>query len=88
MSWSARRLRKMEIPYLVVCYGLPFIPAFSYLFIRDKSGVRVYGDAGMWCWIITKWDYLRIATFYGPIWYAELPWLSPLTLHCTWRWRY
>ncbi|OAQ71806.1 G-protein coupled receptor [Purpureocillium lilacinum] len=66
--FDARRLRKMEIPYLVVCYGLPFIPAFSYLFIRDKSGIRVYGSAGMWCWIVPRWDYLRIATFYGPVW--------------------
>ncbi|UNI17608.1 hypothetical protein JDV02_003939 [Purpureocillium takamizusanense] len=66
--FDARRLRKMEVPYLVVCYGLPFVPAFSYLFIRDKSGMRIYGSSGMWCWIVPKWDYLRIATFYGPVW--------------------
>ncbi|KAF4988004.1 hypothetical protein FGRMN_10052 [Fusarium graminum] len=66
--FDAKRLRKMEIPYLVGCYGIPFIPAFIFIFIRNGDGVRVYGSAVQWCWINQAWDTLRIATFYGPIW--------------------
>ncbi|KAF5667123.1 G-protein coupled receptor [Fusarium heterosporum] len=66
--FDAKRLRKMEIPYLVGCYGIPFIPAFIFIFVRNGDGVRVYGSAVQWCWINQAWDTLRIATFYGPIW--------------------
>lgn len=67
-KFDARRLRRMEIPYLIGCYGVPLIPAFVYIFVRDKNGQRVYGDATLWCWVAPEWDILRIATFYGPVW--------------------
>lgn len=67
-KFDARKLRRMEIPYLIGCYGVPLIPAFAYIFIRDRHGVRVYGDATLWCWVVSKWDILRIVTFYAPIW--------------------
>ncbi|KAI8713312.1 hypothetical protein NCS52_01275000 [Fusarium sp. LHS14.1] len=67
-KFDARRLRKMEIPYLVGCYGIPFIPAFVYIFIKNKQGERMYGDATLWCWVSPEWDIWRIITFYGPIW--------------------
>lgn len=66
--FDAQRLRKMEWPYLIFCYGIPFLPAFIFLFIKNGDGNRVYGSAVQWCWIAHDWDTLRIATFYGPIW--------------------
>jgi hypothetical protein len=67
-KFDARRLRRMEIPYLICCYGVPFIPALTYIFIKNGDGVRMYGDATLWCWIAPEFDVWRIATFYGPIW--------------------
>ncbi|KAL6862316.1 G-protein coupled receptor [Trichoderma novae-zelandiae] len=67
-KYDARKLRRMEIPYLLCCYGIPFIPAFVYIFLKNKDGFRAYGDATLWCWITTEWDVFRIATFYGPVW--------------------
>ncbi|KAL5619964.1 hypothetical protein FOBRF1_003210 [Fusarium oxysporum] len=66
--FDAQRLRKMELPYLLLCYGIPFLPAFVFIFVKNGDGVRVYGSAVQWCWITSSWDTLRIATFYGPIW--------------------
>lgn len=67
-KYDARKLRRMEIPYLLCCYGIPFIPAFVYIFLKNKDGYRAYGNATIWCWITTEWDIFRIATFYGPVW--------------------
>ncbi|RFU76945.1 g- coupled receptor [Trichoderma arundinaceum] len=67
-KYDARKLRRMEIPYLLFCYGIPFIPAFVYIFLKNKDGYRAYGNATLWCWITTEWDIFRIATFYGPVW--------------------
>ncbi|KAG6029263.1 hypothetical protein E4U41_000441 [Claviceps citrina] len=67
-KFDAARLRQMEVPYLIGCYGLPAIPAVVFLFIRNSDGVRVYGNATLWCWISPEWDVLRIAIFYGPVW--------------------
>ncbi|KAG5929040.1 hypothetical protein E4U42_007351 [Claviceps africana] len=67
-KFDAARLRRMEIAYLIACYGVPAIPAVAFLFIRSSEGVRVYGNATLWCWISQDWDVLRIAIFYGPVW--------------------
>ncbi|CAG7566467.1 unnamed protein product [Fusarium equiseti] len=67
-KFDARRLRKMEIPYLIGCYGVPFVPAFVYIFIKNKEGQRMYGNATLWCWVSAEWDIWRIITFYGPVW--------------------
>ena len=60
----------MEPLYLFLCYGIPCIVAFTLIFVRGSKGQKVYGSAGLWCWIASDWDDLRIATFYGPIWYG------------------
>lgn len=67
-KFDAAKLRKMEIPYLVVCYGLPFVVAMTYVFIQSPERGRMYGDATLWCWISPRWDIWRLTTFYGPIW--------------------
>jgi hypothetical protein len=66
-KYDIKRLHKMELFYLPACYGIPFIPAFTYLFVR-RNGQRIYGDATLWCWITSDFDVLRIATVYGPVW--------------------
>lgn len=66
-KYDVKRLHKMELVYLLVCYGTPFIPAFTYIFVRH-NGQRVYGDAVLWCWVVSDFESLRIATFYGPAW--------------------
>ncbi|KAF4582972.1 G-protein coupled receptor [Ophiocordyceps camponoti-floridani] len=71
-KFDAERLRKMEIVYLLGCYGVPLIPAFTYIFVRNSHGQRIYGNATLWCWISSEYDVLRIATFYGPVWVTIL----------------
>ncbi|KAH7198939.1 uncharacterized protein B0J16DRAFT_410381 [Fusarium flagelliforme] len=68
LKFDAQRLRKMEVPYLIGCYGVPFVPAFVYIFIKNKEGDRMYGNAMLWCWVSSEWDIWRIITFYGPVW--------------------
>ncbi|KAH8652494.1 hypothetical protein BX600DRAFT_96104 [Xylariales sp. PMI_506] len=70
-KYDAERLRRMEVWYFVCCYGIPFVPALTYIFIT-KSSARMYGNATLWCWVSSEWDIFRIATFYGPVWVAIL----------------
>ncbi|KAJ5495568.1 hypothetical protein N7539_000684 [Penicillium diatomitis] len=67
-KYNSDQLRQLEWKYLAGCYGIPFIPAFVYFFISTSSLGRVYGSAVLWCWVSRPWDFLRIATFYGPVW--------------------
>ncbi|KAI0169494.1 family A G protein-coupled receptor-like protein [Hypoxylon sp. FL1284] len=67
-KFDASRIRKMEIWYLLICYGIPFIPAITYIFVRTEEAGRMYGNATLWCWVSSGWDIFRIATFYGPVW--------------------
>ncbi|KLU91433.1 G-protein coupled receptor [Magnaporthiopsis poae ATCC 64411] len=67
-KFDAVKLRRMELPYLIVCYGVPFVVALTYVFIDSPKRGKMYGDATLWCWISPRWDIWRIATFYGPIW--------------------
>ncbi|PHH75468.1 hypothetical protein CDD83_4401 [Cordyceps sp. RAO-2017] len=71
-KFDAERLRRMELAYLLGCYGIPFIPAFTFIFIRNQQGQRLYGNATLWCWISPEFDILRIASFYGPVWVTIL----------------
>ncbi|OAP55362.1 hypothetical protein AYL99_10335 [Fonsecaea erecta] len=67
-QYDASQLRSLEWRYLGACYGIPFIPALVFLFVSSGDRGKVYGDAVLWCWVSTKWNALRIATFYGPVW--------------------
>lgn len=69
-KYDAQKLRKMEIPYLLFCYGIPLVVALTYIFVETPARGRVYGNATIWCWIQQTWDIWRIVTFYGPVWYA------------------
>lgn len=46
-QYDAAKLQTLEPYYWVICYGLSFIPAFTYLFVRTASRGKVYGDAGV-----------------------------------------
>ncbi|KAM7214917.1 hypothetical protein V8F06_009669 [Rhypophila decipiens] len=71
-KFDAQRLRKMDTAYLITCYGIPFIIAFTYIFISTPKQGRFYGNAVLWCWVSQNWDIMRIATFYGPVWIVTL----------------
>ena len=68
-KYSSHRLQKLELPYILACYGIPFIPALVFLFIsKERGGVErpLFGPATLWCWIADEWQILRLAAFYGP----------------------
>ncbi|KAI1656665.1 family A G protein-coupled receptor-like protein [Daldinia decipiens] len=67
-KFDAAKLRMMEKWYLLICYGVPFVPALTYVFVRTESSGRMYGNATLWCWVSSGWDIFRIVTFYGPVW--------------------
>ncbi|OTB05236.1 hypothetical protein M426DRAFT_72967 [Hypoxylon sp. CI-4A] len=71
-KFDVAMLRGMEIYYLIICYGIPFIPALTFIFIKSESAGRMYGNATLWCWVSDKWDIFRIATFYAPVWVVIL----------------
>lgn len=48
-SYDASALRRLEWKYLIACYGLPFIPAFIYIFVSTFDRGRVYGSAVVGC---------------------------------------
>ncbi|PWW73287.1 hypothetical protein C7212DRAFT_217877 [Tuber magnatum] len=67
-KYTTKRLRELELTYILVCYGTPVIPAVIFLFIKNSEGVYIYGSATLWCWISNEWQFMRIAAFYGPVW--------------------
>ncbi|KAH8585788.1 hypothetical protein B0O99DRAFT_748786 [Bisporella sp. PMI_857] len=71
-QYNATSLMKLNRIYFLICYGLPFVPAFVCLFIGSKVRGKIYGDATLWCWISTDWATLRITAFYAPIWIVML----------------
>ena len=44
-KYDSEQLRHLEWKYLIFCYGLPFIPAFIYFFIKTDASGRIYGSA-------------------------------------------
>ncbi|CAK7238492.1 hypothetical protein SEUCBS140593_010743 [Sporothrix eucalyptigena] len=71
-KFDAQKLRRMEIPYLVCCYGIPFVVALTFVFVTNPRQGHMYGNATLWCWISSEWDIWRIAMFYGPVWVVIL----------------
>lgn len=48
-QYDSASLRHLTGRYLILCYGLPFIPAFALLFISSDHRGRVYGNATVSC---------------------------------------
>ncbi|KAA8903281.1 hypothetical protein FN846DRAFT_780108 [Sphaerosporella brunnea] len=65
---TTKQLRVLEPLYVSLCYGIPMVPALTFLIIKEPGKNKIYGPATLWCWIGTDWQILRIATFYGPTW--------------------
>ncbi|MCJ1434383.1 hypothetical protein MMC27_003751 [Xylographa pallens] len=70
--YNPAQLRKLEPIYLLINYGITFIPALAYIFISTPDRHRVYGPAITWCSITSAWGFLRIALCYGPAWVSIL----------------
>ena len=43
--WDSQRLKKNFKWYILICYGVPWIPAFFCLWYRTKAKGRMYGNA-------------------------------------------
>lgn len=69
-KYDKTQLRRLEKYYIILCYGIPLIPAIAFLFIQSARNGHMYGNATLWCWISTSWDAFRIGLFYGPVWFA------------------
>ncbi|KAF4456262.1 hypothetical protein F53441_1556 [Fusarium austroafricanum] len=65
--FDGARLRKLEPLHIGLCYGIPFIIGITFIFVKNKDGVRAYGNANLWCWLTVEWDAWQLAT-YGLIW--------------------
>jgi hypothetical protein len=74
-DYTVERLRSLDIFYLLLSYGLSFIPALTFIFINTPSRGRMYGGAIIWCWITTEWDFMRVVFLYGIVW-----WVLPVCL--------
>jgi hypothetical protein len=44
-QYNAASLTRLSWKYFIICYGLPFVPAFACLFIGSKDRGRIYGNA-------------------------------------------
>ncbi|MCJ1243120.1 hypothetical protein MMC30_000317 [Trapelia coarctata] len=71
-NYNTDDLKRLEWIYLLVNYGLPFIPAFAYCFINVGGRGKIYGPAVLWCWVTPEYDFLRVALLYGPAWICIL----------------
>ncbi|KAL8886236.1 MAG: hypothetical protein Q9215_006034 [Flavoplaca cf. flavocitrina] len=69
-QYTDRHLRSLDKWYLLGCYGASSVPALALLFVSSQERGKIYGLAVLWCWIDTRWDFLRIALLYGIVWIA------------------
>jgi len=67
-GYTTESLRKLEVIYLLLGYGLSFIPALVFVFISTPSRGHFYGNAIIWCWITPKRDWARFVFLYGIVW--------------------
>ena len=66
---SVEEIRLVENIGVSGAFALPLIPAIVFLCWRP-DGKTVYGPAVLWCWISNESNVLKLAAFYGPIWYV------------------
>lgn len=67
-GYTVEQLRSLDTLYLLICYGLSFIPALVFIWVSDKERGHIYGPAIIWCWITEEWDFMRIAFLYAIVW--------------------
>ncbi|QGA17825.1 hypothetical protein EYB26_005501 [Talaromyces marneffei] len=69
-GYTIDQLRSLDLAYLLICYGLSFIPAFVFIFINTNARGPIYGPAVIWCWINIEWDFMRFLFLYAIVWVA------------------
>lgn len=67
-GYTVDQLRSLDLAYLLICYGLSFVPAFVFIFISTNARGPVYGPAIIWCWVNIEWDFLRFVFLYAIVW--------------------
>ena len=67
-NYNADQLHALDWKFFTLVYGTTFVPAFVYCFVETSARGKVYGPAGLWCWISFEWDFIRLVTCYGPAW--------------------
>lgn len=67
-GYTVDQLRSLDLGYLLICYGLSFVPAFVFIFVNTNARGPVYGPAVIWCWINIEWDFLRFVFLYAIVW--------------------
>ncbi|KAG8630058.1 hypothetical protein KVT40_001677 [Elsinoe batatas] len=71
-GYSVEQFKRLDMWYLLFCYGLSFLPAFVFIFVSATDRGRIYGPATIWCWISERWNFMRFAFLYAWIWFAIL----------------
>jgi len=69
-GYDANGLRRLEKWYAGLCYGLPFTVAVIYVIVDATLNEPIYGPAVIWCWVSKRFEWMRLAFFYGPVWYV------------------
>lgn len=67
-GYTVDQLRSLDLAYILICYGLSFIPALVFIFINTNARGPVYGPAVIWCWVNIEWDFLRFVFLYAIVW--------------------
>ncbi len=79
-NYNADQLRALDWKYFTLVYGTAFVPAFVYCFVETSARGKVYGPAGLWCWISLEWDFIRLVTCYAPAWSVSFSHVHPSPL--------
>lgn len=61
--------KRLEYAYNFVALIVAVIPGIVFAFYRSSTGVQVYGNATLWCWVTANWQEFRLF-FFGPIWFT------------------
>ncbi|KAL1977102.1 hypothetical protein VTN31DRAFT_3384 [Thermomyces dupontii] len=64
-QYNSSQLRKLEWKYFLLCYGVPFISAFVFLFVDSHDRGPLYGPA-------VPWNTFPLVILYGPLWFVIL----------------
>ncbi|KAK0640022.1 Cyclic AMP receptor 4 [Lasiodiplodia hormozganensis] len=72
-KFTTLELKRLEPWYTSINYGIPLAIAFVFLMLDvAPSQKAIYGPATLWCWIDSKWQWMRMAFTFGPIWVLML----------------
>ncbi|GME66041.1 GPCR family 2-like protein [Neofusicoccum parvum] len=72
-KFTTLELKRLEPWYISINYGIPLAIAFVFLMLDvAPSQKAIYGPATLWCWIDSKWQWMRMAFTFGPIWVLML----------------